>query len=78
MMMSCAMQKLFSFTRYHSLIVDLSAWASDILFRKSLSEAVSFRLFSTFVCVCVFTLRSLINLQLSFVQGNKYVSMCVL
>jgi hypothetical protein len=74
------LQKLFSFMRSHLSIVDLIAWATGILFRKLSLVPMCSRLFSTFssirFSVSVFMLRSLIHLDLSFVQGDKYGSIC--
>jgi hypothetical protein len=57
---SFAIQKLFSFTRSHLLIVNLSACSS-----------LRFSVFG-------FMLRSLIHLDLSFLQGDRYGSIFIL
>ena len=64
------LQELFSLMRSHLLSFDLSAWAIGVLFRKLSPVPTSFSCvrFSVFS----FMLRSLIYLDLSFVQGNKY------
>lgn len=68
--------------RSHLLIVDLSAWATGVLFRKSSPLPVSSRLFPSFssirFSVSDFKLRFLVHLDLSFVHGYKYGSICIL
>jgi hypothetical protein len=58
---SFVLQKLFSFMRSHLPIVDLSAWAIGVLFRKLFPEPMHSRLFPTFsyirVSVSGFVLR---------------------
>jgi hypothetical protein len=82
LMVSFALQKLFSFMRSHLSIVDLRALAIGVLFRKLSPIPTSSRLFSSFssirFSVSAFTLRSLIHLNLSFVQGDKYGSIYIL
>ena len=72
---SFVLQKLFSFMRSHLLIVDLSAWAICILFRKLSAVQIDSRLFSAFCFIrfslSAFVLMSLIHLDLSFV-GDKH------
>ena len=62
--------------RSHSLIVDLSDCAVDVLFMKLFPVPMCSRLFPTFssirFSVSGFKLKSLIHLDLSFVQGDKY------
>jgi hypothetical protein len=74
--MSFALQKLSSFMRSHLSIVDLRACAIGVLFRKFPTVPMSSRLFLTFssirFSVSGFILRSLIHIDLSFVQGDKY------
>ena len=64
------------------LIVDLSVWAVGVLLRKFSPVPMHSRLFSSFSYsrfgVYYFMLRSLIHLNLSFVQGDKYGSICIL
>ena len=82
MMGSFALQKIFNFMRLHLLSVDLSAWAISVLFRKSYPVPMSSRpsptLSSIRFNVSQFMLRTLIQLELSFVQGDKYGSICSL
>ena len=79
---SFALQKLFSFMKYHFSMVDLRAWVSGILFRKFSPLPVFSRVFPTFssirCSVSDLILRSLIYLDLSFVQGDKYRPICIL
>lgn len=74
------MQKL-QFHGVPFINVDLSACATDALFRKSLPVQTNSRLFPTFSSirfrVPAFMLRPLIHLYY-FVQGNKYGSFCIL
>jgi hypothetical protein len=51
MMVSFALQKVFSLMRFILLIVDFSAWAISVLFGKSLPGSMSLRLLSTFFSV---------------------------
>ena len=80
--MSFALQKLSSFMRSHLSILYLRAWAIGVLFRKFPPVPMSSRLFPTFssirFSVSGFMLRSLIHLDLSFVQGDKYGSIFIL
>ena len=80
-MVPFALQKLSSFVRSHLSILDLRAWAIGVLFRKMTSVPMSSRLFPTFssmrFTVSCFMLRSLIHLDLSFVQGDKYGSILI-
>ena len=66
--------------RSHLLVAVLSSYTIYVLFRKSSSIPTSSRLICTFssirFSVFCFMLRSLIQLELRFVQGLKYV--CVL
>ena len=62
---------------FQLLIIDLSACANGVLFRNSYPVPVILRLFPTFFVlirfsVSGFMLRSLIHLELNFVQGVKY------
>ena len=77
LMVSFALQKFFNL-----LIVDLSALAMGVLFRKLSPVPMCSRQFSTFSSIrfsesCLM-LRCLIHLDLSFVQGNKCGSICIL
>jgi hypothetical protein len=71
MVVSFAIQKLFKLMCSYLLIVDLSAWAVSVLFRKLSPVPMCSRLFPTFSSVrfsmSSFMLRSLIHLDLSFV-----------
>ena len=73
-----ALQKLSSFVRSHLSILDLRAWAIGVLFRIFPLVPMSWSFFPTFssirFSVSGFMLRSLIHLDLSFVQGDKYGS----
>jgi hypothetical protein len=75
------LQKLCSFMKSHLLIVYLSAWTTGVLFTKLSLTTMSSRLFPTFCSirfnVSSVMLRSLIHLDLSFVQGDKYRSICI-
>jgi hypothetical protein len=70
-----ALQKLFSFFRSHLPIVDLRAWATGVLFQKlspvTMYSGVIPIFYSIRFCVPCFMLKSLIKLDLSFVQGEK-------
>jgi hypothetical protein len=76
MMISFAMKKFLSYMRSHLLISDLSACANSVLFRNTFSVPVSSRLFHVFssirFSVSGFMLRSLIHLELIFVQGDEH------
>ena len=75
-------QKFISFIRFHLLIVDLSAYATGIgvLFGKLSPVQMCPRLFPSFssirFSVSGFMLRSLIQLELSYVHGDRYGSIC--
>jgi len=73
--------KTFPFHRNHLSILDLRIWTNGVVFRKSLPVTMSLRLFPTFFSIRFslsgFVLRSLIHLDLSFVQGDKYGSTCI-
>jgi hypothetical protein len=72
------LQKLFRFMRYHLLIIGLRGYTIGVLFRKLSSVPMHLRLFPTFssirLSVFDFMLRSLIHLNISFVQGDRYGS----
>ena len=80
--MSFALQKLSSFMRSHLSIFDHRAWAIGVLFRKFSPVPMSSRLFPIFSAirfsVSSFMLRSLVHLELNFVQGDKYGSIFIL
>ena len=82
LMVSLALQKLFSFMRPYLLIVDLSARAMGMLFRKMSLVPICSKLFHTFssfrFSMSDFILSSLTHLDLSFVQGDKYRFICIL
>jgi len=74
---SFAVQKPLSFMRPHLLRVNLSACANHVLFRKSPPMPVLSLAFSSIgFSVSGLILRSLIYLELSFGQGDKYGSIC--
>jgi hypothetical protein len=79
--MSFTLQKVFSFMRSHLSIPDLRTCTIVVLFRKcppALSNPMPMnsRLFLTFssirFSICGFMWKSLIHLDLSFVQGDRY------
>jgi hypothetical protein len=76
------LQKLCSFVRSHLSIVDLRVWAIGVLFRNLSSVPMRSRVCPTFssmiFSVSGFILRSLIHLDLSFVQGDKCWSVFIL
>ena len=77
MMVSFAIQKLFSFMSYYLLIVVLGTCVIGVLFRKSFPVSVHSRLlpfffFSQIQGVLSYVDFILIHLELSFVQGDKY------
>ena len=80
--MSFAFQKFFHFLRFHLLIVDLSACTIGVLLRTSFPVPMHSRLFPTFfplrLNVSASMLRSLPHLDLNFMQGNLYGSICIL
>ena len=75
-----ALQKIFSFMRFHLLIFDLRALAIDFLFRKLFPESMS-QVFppisSIRFSVSCFISKFLIHLELSLVQGDKYGFICI-
>jgi hypothetical protein len=79
---SFSLQKLFSFMSSHLSILYLRTWAVSVLFRKRSPEPRHSMLLSTFSSVTLnvssFMLRSLIHLDLCFVQCDKYESICTL
>ena len=79
---SFALQKLCNFMRAHLSILDLIAQAIAVLFRNFSSVPISLSLFPTFssinFSVSGFMWSSLIHLDLSFVQGGKNGSICIL
>ena len=68
--------------RFYLSNVDLRAWVIDILLRKFFPVAMCSRIFRTISSVTFsvsgFMWRSLIYLGLSFVQGDKNWSICIL
>ena len=76
--MSFAFQKLFSFRRFHLLVVSRSVCAAEVIFRKWSPVPMYSSVLSTFsfmkFTVVGFMLRSLIHLDLSFVYGDRYGS----
>jgi hypothetical protein len=79
---SFALQKLCNFMRSHLSILDHTAQAIAVLFRNFSPVPISSRLFLTFssinFSVSGFIWSSLIHLDLSFVQGDKNGSICIL
>jgi hypothetical protein len=79
---SFALQKLCNFIRSHLSILDLIAHAIAVLFRNFPPVPISSRLFSTLssinFSVSDFMWRSLIHLDLRFVQGDKNGSIRIL
>jgi hypothetical protein len=75
MIMSFVLEKLCNFMRFHLLILDLTVKAIGVLFRNFPLVPICSRLFPTFSSISFsvsgFKLRSLIHLDLSFVQGDK-------
>jgi hypothetical protein len=81
-MVSFVLQKLFSFMSSRLPIGDLSACAISALFRKSPLVPIHSRLVSIFsfirISMCGLMLRSLIYLNMRFVQGNRYEPIYIL
>jgi hypothetical protein len=79
---SFALQKICNFMRSHLSILDLTAQAIAVLFKNFSPVPISSRLFPTFssinFSVSGFMWRSLIHLDLSFVQGDKNGSIHIL
>ena len=79
---SFALQKLLSFMWSYLLIIDLSVCATGVLFRKLFPVLIHAKLFLTFSFARVhynwIYVESLIHLNLSFVQGDRYGSICIL
>jgi hypothetical protein len=79
---SFAFQKICNFMRSHLSILDLTEQAIAVLFRNFSPVPISSRLFPTFSSVSFsvsgFMWRSLINLDLSFVQGDRNGSIQIL
>jgi hypothetical protein len=75
-----ALQKLYSFTRFHLSICDLRAW--DIGVRKLSPASIHLMVLPNSspvrFSVSGFMLRSFIQLDMSFLQGGKYESTFVL
>jgi len=75
LIVSFALQKLFNFMKSHLLIIDLRAWVTGVLFRKFSPVPLCSRLFPTFSSISFsrsgFMWRSLIHLDLNFVQGVR-------
>lgn len=79
----CITSFFFSDSWHYMLsIAVLRAWAIGDLFKQFSSITIHSRVFFTFFSmrfhVCIFMLRYFIHLNLSFVQGNKYGSICIL
>ena len=72
----------FSFKSFNSLIVDFSACITGVLFRILFPMTMHSRVFPNFFPVVFsassFMFRALIYLDLSFVQGDSYGSICIL
>jgi len=82
MTVSFALQKLCNFMKSYLLILDLRAKAIGVLFSRISPEPMCLRLFTTFSSISLsvsgFMWRSLIHLDLSFVQGDNNGSICIL
>ena len=80
-MVPFALQKLFCFIRSQLLIVDLSTCyqspVQEVALGANVFKATSCFLFIRF-SVSGIMLKSLIHLDLSFVQGDKHGSICIL
>ena len=79
---SFALKKLFSFTKSHLLIVDLSVCVNTVLFRKSFPVPLISGLFPTFSSVrfkiAVFRLRSVsefLSTKIFFWVGSLSITM---
>jgi hypothetical protein len=79
---SFSLQKLCNFMRSYLSILDLTAQAIAVLFRNSSLVPISLRLFPTFsslnFSVSGYMWRSLVHLDLSFIQGYKNGSILIL
>jgi hypothetical protein len=82
LIVSFALQKLCNFMRSHLSILDFTVQAIGVLFRNFPPVPISSRPFLTFYSISFsvsgFMWSSLIHLDLSFVQGNKNRSICIL
>jgi hypothetical protein len=80
--LSFAFQKLCNFMRSHLSILHLTAQAIGVLFRNFSPVPISLRLSPTFssvsFSVSAFMWSSLIHLDLTLVQGDKYGSIRIL
>jgi hypothetical protein len=78
LMVSLALEKLFSFMGFCLLVIYLSTWVIGMLFRNFSPVPLCSRELLTFsfikFSVSGFTLRCLIQLDLSFMQGDRYGS----
>ena len=76
--MSFDLQKLFNFRRSHFLIVFVNVCAAGLIFRKWSPVLMCSSILPTFSSVrfsmAGFMLRSLMDLDLSFVHGDRYGS----
>jgi hypothetical protein len=79
---SVALQKLCNFMRSHLLILDITGQAIVVLFRNFSAVPISSRHFHTISSISLgvsgFMGSSLIQIDLSFVQGDKNGSICIL
>ena len=77
-----ALQKLFSFRRSYLLINSLSICATGVIYRKwspvLMHSSILSTFFSMMFSVAGILLKFLIHLDLSFVHGNRYKSICIL
>ena len=68
--------------RFHLSILYLRAWGTGVLFRMLYPIPMSSRLFPTLFSIIIgvssFTLRPLIHLNLSFLQGHRYGFICTI
>uniref|UniRef100_A0A8C6GC43 Uncharacterized protein n=1 Tax=Mus spicilegus TaxID=10103 RepID=A0A8C6GC43_MUSSI len=80
--MSFVLQKLCNFMRSHLQILDLTAQAIAVLFRNFSLVPISSRLSPTFSSISFsvsgFMWSSLIHLDLTLVQGDRYGSIHIL
>jgi hypothetical protein len=76
LMVFFALEKLFTFMRFHLLIAGLSAFTIRVLFKKLFpvtNHSMLFpNLFSIRISISEFMMKTLIHLDLSFIQGYKY------
>lgn len=79
----CCTQPFYFNEVFHLLIVGLNVCAISILFRKSFPVPLSSSIFYIFLCCHIQGIWSYIEVPdplalSSFIQGHKYVSICIL